>query len=336
MKNEIFNENVNTFLPKIPDRCVDLFLLDPPYMGVVNDRWDNQWRTIEDYQSWCEDWIKEVSRISKFSGSVWIFGYPYQLSKLIDTFEKYNFTFKQQVVIWKGMKSAAGRVSNKLKMYPTTTESIFVFHYNSRNEIRNILNNLKKKYNLTPAQINKYLGKSDYGGGTWSSIAGLKQKTPLFPTRVDWEKMNILFNGELPKYDDYVYKFNLQHGLTDVWDDINFFFKDGQKFHSTQKPDKLIQRIITTSSNEGDLVLDCFMGSGSSIINSNKMNRNFIGNDIDIDYYNIVHNRLYNSEFEFSKKDLEEIKNRGKEKGKKKKRELLNSEVKFHKNNSLK
>jgi site-specific DNA-methyltransferase (adenine-specific) len=324
--NSIYNNNINDFFKNVPDKFVDLFIIDPPYMQVVSDRWDNQWRTIEEYQNWCEEWIKSISRTSKNSGSVWIFGYPYQLSKLINIFEKYGFTFKQQVVIWKGMKSAAGRVSDKLKMYPTTTESIFFFHKESRNEIRDMLTNLKIEYDLTPTDINKYLGKAFVGGGTWSSIAGPKQKTLQYPTKQDWKKLNILFEGKLPKYEDYVFKFNLQYGLTDVWDDINFYFKKNTKFHSTQKPDQLIQRIIETSSNKNDLILDPFMGSGSSLLNAKNMERNFIGNDIDVDYYNIVKERLKDQNYAISKEDLDLIKNRGKEKGKKQKRELIKKE----------
>lgn len=320
--NTIYNENILKFLPRIDNKSVDLFILDPPYMGVVNDRWDNQWKNIQEYQNWSEKWIQEISRISKYSGSIWIFGYPYQLSKLIDIFERNNFTFKQQIVIWKGMKSAAGRVSNKLKMYPTTTESIFLFHYESRNIIREKLNNLKNEYKLNPTEINKYLGKAFIGGGTWSSIAGEKQKTLQYPTKEDWDKLNILFEKKLGNYDDYVFKFNLKYGLTDVWDDINFHFKNG-KFHSTQKPDSLITRIIETSSNENDIILDPFMGSGSSIINAKKLNRKFIGNDIDIDYFDIVKNRIIDENYTISKEKLEYIKNRGKIKGKKQKRELI-------------
>ena len=41
---------------------------------------------------------------------------------------------------------------------------------------------------------------------------------------------------KLPKYEDVVYKFNIQMGLTDVWDDINFYDRSLKKIHSTQKP----------------------------------------------------------------------------------------------------
>jgi DNA modification methylase len=320
MINEIFNEDITGFLPNLPDKSCDLFLLDPPYMNVVDEDWDKQWRTTEDYLSWCENWIEQVSRVSKYSGSVWVFGFPYQLAMLIPIFEKYNFKFKQQIVIWKGMKSAAGRVSSKLKMYPTTTESAFLFYYDSTNVIRELLNKERVRKGLTPKDINGYLGKATHGGGTWSSIAGERQKTLQQPTKDDWEKLNILFDGNLPPYGDMVYKFNMQFGLTDVWDDINFFFKKGTKFHPTQKPDQLVQRIIETSSNEGDLVIDFFMGSGSSILNAKKLNRNFIGVDIDNRYFGLVQERLKDENYTlpegFFDGDV-------REKGKKRKKELL-------------
>lgn len=321
--NKIYNDNITNFLKQIPDRSVNSFIIDPPYMGVVNDRWDNQWKNIEEYQSWCEEWIIELERVSKYSGTIWLFGYSYQLMKLIDIFEKHNFTYKQQIVIWKGMKSAAGRVSNKLKQYPTTTEYLFMFHYESKDITRNKLNKCKNETDLTPTDINKYLGKAFVGGGTWSSIAGLKQKTLQSPTKEDWNKLNTLFNNKLGVYEDYVYTFNLQHGLTDVWDDIDFYFKPGTKFHSTQKPDKLIERIVETATNVGDIILDPFMGSGSSIINAKRLGRKYIGNDIDEDYFEIVGKRLEDDKFSITKERLEEIKNKGKTKGKKNKRELL-------------
>jgi len=324
MRNTIFNEDIIKFLPNLPSKSCDLFVLDPPYMNIVDEDWDKQWRTMGDYLEWSENWIKEVSRISKYSGSVWVFGFPYQLSLLIPIFEKYNLKFKQQIVIWKGMKSAAGRVSNKLKMYPTTTESAFLFYYDSTEYIRDILNDNKNKKNITPKDINEYLGKSSYGGGTWSSIAGLRQKTLQQPTREDWEKLNILFDGSLPPYDDVVYKFNMKFGLTDVWDDINFYFKKGTKFHPTQKPEQLVSRLIETSSNQGDLVIDFFMGSGSTILTAKKLNRDYIGIDIDKKYFNIVENRLNDEHYILPEDYFEENK---REKGKKRKKQLIEKEV---------
>ena len=293
MRDKIFNEDCIKYLNRLQDRSVDLFLLDPPYMGVVKNDWDKQWRTIEEYKQWCEEWIKLCAIKGKYSNSLWVFGFPYQLTHILPIFEKYNFKFRQQIVIWKGMKSAAGRTSNKLKMFPTTTESIFYFAYDSIPKIKETLIQKKQESGLTCKQINEYLGKASNGGGTWSQIAGPKQKTPVQPTREDWQKLQKLF-GDMPDYDDMVYKFNLPYGLTDVWDDIRFYFKRGTKLHPTQKPEQLIQRIIDASSNEGDFVVDFFLGSGTTADCAKKTNRSFGGCELDKEYYERIVKRLNN------------------------------------------
>ncbi len=293
MINKIFNMDCLNYLDKLEDRSVDLFLLDPPYMNVVKNDWDRQWKTIDEYKDWCEQWISKCSKKGKYSSSIWVFGFPYQLTHLLPIFEKHGFKFRQQVVIWKGIKSAAGRTSDKLKMFPTTTESVFFFAYDSIPVIRNILIDKKKTYGYTSKYINEFLGKASNGGGTWSQIAGPRQKTPVQPTREDWEKLSTLFNG-LPPYDDMVFKFNLPFGFTDVWDDISFYFKRGTKLHPTQKPEELIERIINASSFENDLVVDLFMGSGTTADVAKKLNRKYSGCEMDEEYYKRSIQRINN------------------------------------------
>lgn len=286
-KNKIFNKDCVELLKELPDKSIDSIITDPPYMGVVNEKWDNQWKDIDDYLNWCETWISESRRVLKRSGSFYIYGWSYQLSKLIPIFEKYGFSFKQDIVIWKGIQSAAGRMSNKLKMFPTTTEHLHFYYVNSTDYIRDILNEKRNESGLKTNEINEYLGKASNGGGTWSSIAGLRQKNLSEPTKVDWEKLDKLFGG-LPKYDDIVYKFNLPRATTDVFDDINFYDKEYRKikFHPTQKPLKLVERIIECSTNEEDIILDLFGGSGSTAIGCMNTNRNYIISELDSDYYN--------------------------------------------------
>ena len=218
--------------------------------------------------------------MSKRSGSLWLFGFPYQLTKLIPIVENHGFSYRQQIIIWKGMKSAAGRTSTKLKMYPTTTESVFFFAYNSIPFIKALLNEQKNKRNLSSKELNEYLGKASNGGGTWSTIAGMEQQTPSQPTKEDWNKLNKLFKGELPSYKSTVFPFNLQTGLTDVWDDIDFYNNE-KKFHDTQKPEKLIERIIKSSSNPNDLVIDPFMGSGTTAVCCERLKRRWDGCELD-------------------------------------------------------
>lgn len=279
------NEDCLSFLKTIDDRSIDLIAIDPPYYRVVNDKWDNQWFTIDEYYSWCEQWIKELGRVSKWSGSLWIFGFPQQLTYILPFIEKEGFTFRQQIIVNKGMRSVAGRTSDKLKMFPTATESIFFFHYDARDYIRELLLDLKSKHNMNGKDMNTLLGKATTGGGTFSCIASTKKPREhrVYPTREDWKKLSTL--GDLPSYDDLVYKFNIIPGLTDVWDDINFYNRKEVKFHSTQKPVELMDRIILSSSNPGDNVLDIFSGSGSTGVSCVRNDREFIGCEIDEDYY---------------------------------------------------
>jgi len=292
--NKIYQDDCVNFLKKLGDETIDSCITDPPYWGVVEDEWDNQWKNIQEYKDWCELWIKEVSRVTKKSASFFIFGYSYQLSHLLPIIESYGFKFRQQIVIWKGMKSAAGRVSSKLKMFPTTTEYIFYFVKDSTDYIRDLLQERALQKELTPKEINEFLGKASNGGGTWSSIAGKKQKNLQEPTKEDWEKLEQLF-GKLPKYEDVVYTFNLPMGVTDVFDDIKFYFPKGEKLHTTQKPIELMNRIVESCSIKGDLILDPFMGSGSTAVSCKNLKRNYIGCEFDEHYFQVCVNRLNNT-----------------------------------------
>ena len=62
--------------------------------------------------------------------------------------------------------------------------------------------------------------------------------------------------------------------------------------HSCEKPVALLEDLIYELSNEGDIVLDCFMGSGSTGEAAKNLNRNFIGIELDEKYFNIAKERL--------------------------------------------
>jgi len=285
-KNKIYNMDCLDYLTHLHDRTIDTIILDPPYYMVVKENWDNKWNTFEDYLKWMEQIIIMIERIAKYSCSLWIFGFPYQLSYIIPLCEKYGFTYRQHITINKGIRSVAGRTSSKLKMFPVATEYVIYFHKESRHIIKDILRKKQKENKLSSQEINIYLGKAINGGGTWSSIAGEKQKNLQYPTKEDWDKLVTLFGGINEKYDDYVYKFNVLQGLTDVWDDINFYDKTYIKTHPTQKPYKLIERIINCSTDKNDNVLDIFMGSGMTGLVCKNTERNFYGCELDIKYLN--------------------------------------------------
>ena len=62
--------------------------------------------------------------------------------------------------------------------------------------------------------------------------------------------------------------------------------------YATQKPEALLERIIKASSNEGDLILDPFMGIGSTGVACMNTNRKFIGIELDENYFNIAKQRI--------------------------------------------
>jgi len=72
--------------------------------------------------------------------------------------------------------------------------------------------------------------------------------------------------------------------LGDNWTDISYVAGGAGESHAypTQKPEKLLERILLTSSNLGSLVLDCFMGSGTTQAVAMKLGRRFIGADINL------------------------------------------------------
>lgn len=67
---------------------------------------------------------------------------------------------------------------------------------------------------------------------------------------------------------------------------------DREKIHPTQKPLELIKRLIFDSTSEGEIVLDCFMGSGTTAVACAQTNRKFIGFEIQEKYVQIAEKRL--------------------------------------------
>ena len=62
--------------------------------------------------------------------------------------------------------------------------------------------------------------------------------------------------------------------------------------HPAQYPERLVERIILAGSNEGDIILDPFMGSGTTAVVAKKLGRNYIGYEIIDDYIEIANERL--------------------------------------------
>lgn len=88
----------------------------------------------------------------------------------------------------------------------------------------------------------------------------------------------------------------LKDGITmsDVWNDISALPHNSKErvAHPTQKPVALMKRIVEQFTNENDTILDFCMGSGSTGVACKELNRQFIGFEMNEDYYNIAKERL--------------------------------------------
>ena len=68
--------------------------------------------------------------------------------------------------------------------------------------------------------------------------------------------------------------------------------RNGKNLHDTEKPVELMKILIENSSSENDVVLDPFMGIGSTVIASKLLNRQYMGIEIDKNYYDIANDRI--------------------------------------------
>ncbi|MDP4300030.1 site-specific DNA-methyltransferase [Leptothrix discophora] len=97
--------------------------------------------------------------------------------------------------------------------------------------------------------------------------------------RIHWPKSE----GGMPRLKRYMDEAIEQGGTAqDIWSDIKPIHNQSQELlgYPTQKPEALIDRVISASSNPGDIVFDCFLGSGTTAVSAQRLGRRWIGCDI--------------------------------------------------------
>lgn len=126
-------------------------------------------------------------------------------------------------------------------------------------------------------------------------------------------KKQCLYNPQKTKGHNRKVSFRAKHLQTDVYGDMKNDYKydsteryprsilkiltdtQNSSLHPTQKPVALMEYLIKTYTNEGDLVLDNCMGSGTTIVAADNMKRNFIGIELDEKYFEIAKTRINNN-----------------------------------------
>lgn len=294
--NKIYNcDCISGLKELVSDECVDLIIADPPYFKVVGEKWDYLWRTEEDYLTWSEKWIKEASRTLRKGGTFYLFGYFRMLSRLLPILEKYGLELRQQIILNKGIQAVSGRATKNYKIFPNVTESILFLYKDPKPYVKTLLKERQQALGYSAKYINEKLGVKSNGGGMWSIYTG-KNVCKQLPTKEIWERLQEILCFDIP-YESISQTYNPQLGFTDVWNDIDFYSE--YRYHPTQKPQKLLNRLIVASSNEGDLVLDPFMGGGSTALSCISNNREYIGFEIDQEYYHRALGRIEEDQLSF-------------------------------------
>jgi DNA modification methylase len=292
------NVDVLEGFKSIEDKSQDLIIADPPYYKAINEKWDKQWKTEEEYLDWCKLWFNECVRVLKDTGSFYCYGNFDILSKQkVLIFDK-QLIFRQNITLDKGLKSIAGRTSDKLRMFPTASE--YLLFYVKKNDNGTSVNEyLRSELNRfgIANDVNKHFWKNGWakqGSNIASHFFGNNEQNCL-PTIEQYERLQTTgyFQKKYTELEEMYFKdrfvFNLPMAITDVWD----FTPDKVRYgHPTQKPQNISQRIVKASSNENDNVLIPFGGSGSEIVACQELKRNCIVFETESQYVDIINQRL--------------------------------------------
>jgi DNA modification methylase len=221
----------------------------------------NEWDKVTDIQSFNLNLIKLFSRILKPGGSLYLFGKDDSID-FID-YRPY-LTLNRKIIWYQPSRLAQGRVNY--------TNNYDLIAYFSKGKA--------KTFNLDDIRV--------------PQLVELEH-------RLRCEKVPSVTNGQFGRT-----KFN-EDGKNpgDVWGDIKQLTYKSKELisrellNTIQKPEKLIERLVKASSNEGDIVFDPFTGVGTTFAVCKKLNREFIGFELNPDFVAISNKRIQKIELEF-------------------------------------
>lgn len=239
--NKIILGDSLEIMRQIPDNSVDVAFADPPFN--LNKKYNSYYdmHEVNEYLSWCKEWLNEMVRITKPTGSIFVHNIP----KWLIYFGSYLneiATFRHWIA-WDAMASPLGKtlLPNHYGILYYVKSDEFKFY-----DIRMLHKRCRKCHYIL----------QDYGG----KKSQMHQFGPL---------------------------------VSDVWTDIHRIrHKKRRDEHPCQLPVHLLERLLLFSSDEGDIVLDPFVGTGTTAIAAKKLGRKFIGIDIDPKYVEITNKKL--------------------------------------------
>lgn len=237
---------------KLAPRCAQVIVADPPYFQVLDQGWDRQWSSADDYLAWSIEWLAGAMRVLRDDGLLYCFG---QLGKREHTFLHLmsEATCRWQfhdLITWDRVVGYNVRRDS----FTPATELILVLRKSSR------------------PKFNKDAVREPYDVKTMAEYL----RDPRYKDRA--ARVRHLAAGKF---------------ATNLWRIPSLKGNNSEKCgHPAQKPLKLVERIVLASSDRGDLVLDPFLGSGTTAVVAKKSGRRWIGVERDVDYVAMARGRL--------------------------------------------
>jgi len=287
-------------MKELPDESVDAVITDPPYN--IGKDFSGENMKIEDWINWCEKWVKEVDRVLLAGGAFYLtLGWQSvaEFKVMMNKFPKFrlkNWIIWYRQDGWKGDKGYGQSYEHILYYIKDGTPPFDLKEFGKHITEKRKEAGYKTVDDLMGAMglyklVNRASGKAGYFSGVGFVESGKRK-----PTLQELIKLNELLNLD-KKYhvkEKMVKQLSVFFNKTDVSDDVWLTPKAERNRlgHPTQKPVELMRRMVLGSTNEEDTVLDPFMGSGTTGVACVQLGRNFIGFEINPEYFKIAEKRI--------------------------------------------
>ena len=296
---------------KIESGSVDLILTDLPYGVVKMKESAGNYKVLNTAETWDKaiepKSIYEIAnRILRKNGKMILFSQePYTSRMITEAIPNVPFSYR---AVWEKNDFANGLGVNKAMV--SFYEDILIFSknecYEAKHPLRNVMLKYVEKYGKDFI-IDLFLKEGRYTSKLSARVHASYKFGFNDGMRFDLmdEKM-YLYLSDFIEFEhtyqwiqsiDFEYKtkfastFNLWEG-NKYKSNILKYKKDYNGYHPTQKPILLLEDLIKTFSNEGNLVVDLTMGSGSTGVACKNTNRSFIGIEKDENYFKIAEQRI--------------------------------------------
>jgi len=271
-------------LKNVEDKSIQLVCIDPPY-NINKDTWDN----IDNYVEWLTQVIVLLEKKLRNNGSLYVFHNEMEtIAELILSIRQNTKLKLKQMITWNKRFNESRQkgyldgyvVKNDMHMFNKMCEYILFYTFDNHELIKQTRKEKKVPQMTISSEI---LSKTGGLTGWYSNIETGKNH----PTR---ETIKPITKHLGLEYDDVVPKFKNQKTHHSVW---NYDMAKRNKVHITPKPIDLLENIIRHTTDEGDMILDCFAGSGSLGMAAKNTNRKCILIEKEQKYCDFIKSELH-------------------------------------------